>query len=146
MLRKDDSFKVVFNPGSDKVELQGLGPPSTLRFSGDTGSAAPRSRPRTQPRGNLTADLQHSIGGSGGGQFGVARTARIPRGHVGTGALARPGRAMLGKFAGGGTRATQTVPIRKCFGGRNSNLRRRYYARRRGQVRQGITSLPPPAS
>src|SRR5437660_4542093 len=98
MLRKNDSFKVVFNPGSDKVELQGLGPASTP--GGDTGSAAPRSRPRTQPRGNLTADLQHSIGVSRSSQFGIAQTVWICIGHVGTGVLARPGRALL-KFAGG---------------------------------------------
>src|SRR5260370_32547574 len=111
MLRKDDSFKVVFNPGSDKVELQGLGPASTLRFSGDTGSAAPRNRPRTHPRGNLTAPLQHSIGGSGGGQFGVARTSPIPRSQLGTGALARPSRALLAHFARRATRATKMAPI-----------------------------------
>src|SRR6266700_4072632 len=73
MLRKDDSFKVVFNPGSDKVELQGLGPASTLRFSGDTGSAAPDyARLRKQPRGNLTAAHIHSIGGSRRRQFRCA--------------------------------------------------------------------------
>ena len=35
ILRKDDSFKVVFNPGTDKVEKQAPGPaPATRRSTG----------------------------------------------------------------------------------------------------------------
>src|SRR5437016_3245436 len=58
MLWKDDSLEVVFDPGTDKVEQWALGPASTS--GGDTGSATPAFGRRSQPRGNLTAELQHS--------------------------------------------------------------------------------------
>src|SRR5581483_11042811 len=62
MLRKDDLFEVVFYPGTDEVEKQGLGPApaSTAR---DTGCTAQPSRYRA-------AELDHSIGVRQTRQFG----------------------------------------------------------------------------
>src|ERR1700752_371783 len=101
MLWKDDSFEVVFDPGTDEVEKQGLGPaPAHCRDTGWT----PRflSRNAAQPRANQTAKLHHSIGRVGGRQFhGILSsslgTAELGTIGVGTDALVRAGRALLGR-------------------------------------------------
>src|SRR5581483_6364359 len=54
MLRKDDLFEVVFNPGTDEVEKRGLGPAPAF-IARDTGCT-------TQPSRYRTAELNHSIG------------------------------------------------------------------------------------
>ena len=41
ILRKYDAFEVVFDPGSDKVEKQCLGPVPAILAAWDTGLGAP---------------------------------------------------------------------------------------------------------
>src|SRR3954470_22217062 len=133
MLWKDDLLEVVFYPGTDKVEQWVLGPASVS--CGDTGSARLAcNRPRIQPSGNLTAELQHSIGLSRNGQFRPYGDVCITTVLVGTGILARPGRAPPGK----------PIPIRKRLRSRYRNLRQCDQARHRLEIRQRINFLPSP--
>src|SRR6184192_1827465 len=76
MLRKDDSFKVVFDPGTDKVEKQCLGPVSSP--AGNTGWGC-----TTQPRKHTVTEPIDCTGVIIGSQFAlimrdVPRIARPP--------------------------------------------------------------------
>src|SRR5262249_11535847 len=64
MLRKDDPFEVVFNPGTDKVEKRGLGPVPVHR--GDTGRSPVTT---AQPRVHGATERYKFIGISRIGQF-----------------------------------------------------------------------------
>src|SRR5215469_5214187 len=66
MLGKDDTFKVVLNPGTDKVEKQCLGPAPALGW--DTGWGKPAT---AQPFVNRVAERLYSIGGLQARQFPV---------------------------------------------------------------------------
>src|SRR5262249_37558946 len=57
MLRENDTFEVVFDPGTDKVEKQRLGP--VPAFAWDTGWGKPST---AQPLKHSMAELIHSIG------------------------------------------------------------------------------------
>src|ERR1700747_1856799 len=93
-MRKDDLFEVVFNPGTDEVEKQGLGPaPATCR---DTGNAPAFKRNLPQPRGNLPAERIHSIGGTKPRQFWVRNGATSCPPRACRRVPARRGRARLG--------------------------------------------------
>src|SRR5579862_4323023 len=145
MLRKDDLFKVVFNPGTDEVEKQGLGPaPATCR---DTGLASRTlAGNAAQPRRNYTAKLHHSIGGVEPRQFlrvfifASTPAADVGAIHVGTDAPARAGRAKLSRIPGS---IHQCIPIRKGLRRRHANLWGGHHAWSRRQIWQRIHFLSP---
>src|ERR1700682_1117684 len=87
ILRKDDFFEVVLDPGPDKLEKWIL---STAPSKRSTGVKL------AQPCRIGATKLNHSIGWLGERQF---RGARVCSARVGTGTLARPGRAELGCFS-----------------------------------------------
>src|SRR5260370_17183151 len=70
MLRENDTFKVVSNPGTDKVEKHCLGP--VPAFAWDTGWGKTTS---TQPFKNGVTEHTHSIGAIVVRQF-------LPRGEL----------------------------------------------------------------
>src|SRR5215472_17091101 len=75
MLRENDTFKVVLDPGTDKVEKQCLGP--VPAFAWDTGGG--KTLP-TQPLKNGMAELIHFIGVVRGRQF-CGRKFAVPVGE-----------------------------------------------------------------
>src|SRR6202051_3595799 len=81
ILRKDDLFKVVLDPGPDKLEKWIPAPAPSKRSTGVTFA---------QPRRKPSAKLNHSIGCCWHRQF---HSVRVRTARVGTGTLARPGRA-----------------------------------------------------
>ena len=137
ILRKDDLFKVVFDPGPDKLKKRILGPAPSKRSTG--------VKP-AQPRRHLTAKLNHSIGCPRQRQFSG-------RAYVGTGTLARPGRAKLGSLSCTSRNSRRhrrptsslrpPIPLRKRIRSRNPHLRRHHHTRHRRQILQRINLLPP---
>src|ERR1700692_5136438 len=82
ILRKDDLFKVVLDPGPDKLEKWILAPAPSKRSTGV---------PLAQPRRKHSAKLIHSIGWCRRLQFHAACIGIV---HVGM--IARPSRAKPG--------------------------------------------------
>src|SRR5664280_2143219 len=81
ILRKDDAFEVVLDPGSDEVEKRCLGPVPAYR--GNTGCRLTRgygSRENTfaQPGKYSLAELVHCTCGSSAGQFRFSRDQSVP--------------------------------------------------------------------
>src|SRR4030088_201315 len=108
ILRKDDFFEVVLDPGPDKLEKWILSSAPSKRSTGVT---------LAQPCRIGTTKLNHSIGWLGERQFGVgkggASVATYPLGRT------RFGCSLAGKacpeLVEGSARATQPIPIRECF-------------------------------
>jgi hypothetical protein len=94
IFRKNDLLEVVFNPSPDKPEKRILGPaPSCQEIRRSTGVQP------AQPRRQAAAKLTHSIGRLRYRQFRRTKaTPGVGTARVGTGAIARPGRAKLGKL------------------------------------------------
>src|SRR5664280_614827 len=109
ILRKDDAFEVVLDPGSDEVEKRCLGPVPAYR--GNTGCRLTRrysSRENTlaQPGIHRLTELVNCTCGSSAGQFRFSRD--------------------------------QIVPLRKGLWSRNANWRRHQHQVHAGQIMQWI--------
>jgi hypothetical protein len=104
-------FKVVLDPGPDKLEKWILGPAPSKRSTGVT---------LAQPRRQLTAKLNHSIGWLPGASI-VASLVETVSGI-----------------------ATQPIPFPKSLRRRNSHLRRHHHTCHRRQILQRINLFPAP--
>src|SRR5262249_13627034 len=117
VLRKDDAFEVVLNPGTDKVEKQCLGP--VPRPAGNTGWGS-----TAQPRKHTVTEPIDCTGVVRGSQFAlVVRDVTRIAGAAVEGLLA------LLPFV-----AYLLVPVAKGLGRRDAHIRRGDHAVVSGQV------------
>src|SRR5690348_16951945 len=111
MLREYDLFKVVRDPGTDKVEQLGLGPAPALRGR-DTGGMPPGRVTGPGQKAVQTAEnggTEHidSIGGKAARQF-VLLLRAVP---VGEGLRGRDGNAGCSQHAGRGWQFRQRIDL-----------------------------------